>query len=598
MVIFELGKNVIRMNFLRNLLASILGGLVAFAIIMGMFIFFVALVGNADQGVAVKDNSVLEIGLTGPLLDYAQVDPTDPFAGLGSQVMALDEVLHAIAVAKTDNKIKGISMTTGFSMAGLAQIREIREALLDFKESGKFILAHSDIYTQKDYYLATVADRMYISPLGVLDFRGLATEVLYYKGLQEKSGISIEVIRHGKYKSAVEPFLSDSMSGENRTQIKELITSIWDVMVSDISVSRDLAPAALNRIADTLGGRSTSLAVASGLLDGVLHHDQYEDLIGEELGLEDQDRPNYVKFGDYVRSVKGRDLSKSPDKIALIFAQGPIFYGEGGRDYIGQGLIVDALEKAAKAEEVKAIVFRVDSPGGSAQVSEIIWRAMELAKEEKPLVVSFGNVAASGGYYIGVAGDKIFADPTTITGSIGVFGTIPNVRGLAENIGINAEQVGTNRNSVDYSVFEPMDESFRKTMEESIEETYQVFLERVAQGRNMSLAQVDSLAQGRVWSGADAVENGLVDSLGFLEDAIAEAAAMAGLESYALRKYPKYKSEFQQFMEDFGGARTKLVESFIQEEIGDRAFRLLKDFKRFEEQQGIQARMPYTLDIK
>src|SRR5690606_5593262 len=339
------------------------------------------------------------------------------FAGLGSQVLAMDDILHGIAVAKTDNKIKGISMTTAFSMAGLAQTREIREALLDFKESGKFILAHSDIYTQKDYYLSTVADQMYISPLGVLDFKGLSTEVLYYKDLQEKSGISMEVIRHGKYKSAVEPFLSNSMSQENRTQIKELLTSIWDVMVSDVSISRDLAPAQLNSIADTLGGRTTSLAVASGLLDGVLHQDQYEDLLQQELGLDTDQRPNYVKFEDYIRSTKNRDLSNSPDKIAIIYAQGPIFYGEGSRDYIGQGLIVEALRKAAQAEEVKAIVFRVDSPGGSAQVSEIIWRAMQLAKEEKPLVVSFGNVAASGGYYIGVAGDKIFADPTTITGS-------------------------------------------------------------------------------------------------------------------------------------------------------------------------------------
>src|SRR5690606_16444165 len=216
----------------------------------------------------------------------------------------------------------------------------------------------------------------------------------------------------------VEPFLSDTMSAENRRQIKELLTSVWDVMVSDISVSRDLAPAQINQIADTLGGRTTAMAVGSGLLDGVLHRDQYEDLLRSELGLDPDSRPHYVAFADYARSVKARDLSKSADKIALIYAQGPIFYGEGGKDYIGQGLIVDALQRAAKADDVKAIVFRVDSPGGSAQVSEIIWREMQLAKEKKPLVVSFGNVAASGGYYIGVAGDKIFADPTTITGSI------------------------------------------------------------------------------------------------------------------------------------------------------------------------------------
>lgn len=586
------------MNFLRNLLASILGCLVAFAIITGMFFFLMALIGSADKGVVVKENSVLELGLSAPIMDYAGMDPADPFAALGSNILALDDILHGIEVAKTDNKIKGISLTTGFLQAGLAQTREIREALLDFKESGKFVLSHADIYTQKDYYLATAADQLYISPLGVLDFKGLATEVLYYKDLQEKSGISMEVIRHGKYKSAVEPFLSNSMSVENREQIKELITSVWDVMVEDISGARELSPAELNQIADTLGGRSPSLAVASGLLDGVLHHDQYEDLLRDKLGLDGDALPNYVKFDEYARSVKNRDLPKGESKIAVIYAQGPIFYGQGGKEYIGQGLIVDALRKAAKDDGTKAIVFRVDSPGGSALVSEIIWREMQLAKEEKPLVVSFGNVAASGGYYIGVGGDKIFADPTTITGSIGVFGTIPNIRGLAGNIGINAEQVGTNKNSVDYSVFEPMNDSFRNTMQESIEETYNTFLERVALGRNMSLAQVDSLAQGRVWSGADAVENGLVDELGYLEDAVAEAAEMAGLQTYGLRKYPKYKSDFQQLMEDFGGVRAKIGESILKEEIGNRAYKILKEFKELENQQGIQARMPYSLDLK
>lgn len=586
------------MNFLRNLLASILGCLVAFAIFWGMFFFLMALIGSADQGVVVKENSVLEFGLSAPIADYAGMDPSDPFAALGSNVLALDDILHGIQVAKTDNKIKGISMTTGFLQAGLAQTREIREALLDFKENGKFVLSHADVYSQKDYYLATVADQLYISPLGVVDFKGLATEVLYYKDLQEKSGISMEVIRHGKYKSAVEPFLSNSMSEENREQIKELITSVWEAMVEDISATRNLGPEELNQIADTLGGRTPSLAVASGLLDGVLHYDQYEDLLRERLGLDGDAEPNYVKFDEYARSVKNKDLPKGESKIALIYAQGPILYGQGGKEYIGQGLIVDALRKAAKDEGIKAIVFRVDSPGGSALVSEIIWREMQLAKAEKPLVVSFGNVAASGGYYIGVAGDKIFADPTTITGSIGVFGTIPNIRGLAENIGINAEQVGTNKNSVDYSVFEPMNDSFRNTMLEGIEETYNTFLDRVAQGRNMSLAEVDSLAQGRVWSGADAVESGLVDELGLLEDAVAAAAEMAGLQSYGLRKYPKYKSDFQQLMEDFGGVRARIGESILKEEIGNTAYKLLKEFKEMEKQEGIQARMPFSLDLK
>ncbi|SFB89142.1 protease-4 [Flagellimonas taeanensis] len=586
------------MNFLRNLLASILGSLMAFAIIMGMFFIFLMLMGSADDGVVVKKNTVLELGFMVPVLDYTGKDETDPFAALWGGEIGMDEILHTIEVAKTDDHIEGISITTSFLQAGIAQTREIREALLDFKSSGKFVLAHSDIYTQKDYYLASVADEVYMNPVGVLDFKGLATEVLYYKDLQEKSGIKMEVIRHGKYKSAVEPFLSNTMSDENRTQIKELITSIWDVIVDDISASRKMTPADLNAVADTLGGRTPSLAVASGLLDGVLHFDEYEDLLREKMGVKKGEELNYIKFMDYIQTASKKNILTGTDKIAVIYAQGEIFYGEGGKDYIGQGLIVEALHKAVENESVKAIVFRVDSPGGSALVSDIIWREMQLAKQEKPLVVSFGNVAASGGYYIGVGGDKIFAEPTTITGSIGVFGTIPNINELAKNVGINAEQVGTNQNSVDYSLFEPMDDSFRNVVQESIEETYNIFLERVAQGRNMSIAQVDSLAQGRVWSGVDAKANGLVDELGNLDDAIAAAAEMAGLDAYGIRKYPKYKSGFEQFMENMGGVKTKIGESIIQEEIGTEAYQILKEFKGLGKQEGIQAKMPFRLNIK
>ncbi len=586
------------MNFLRNFLASILGSLVAFAIIMGMFFIFLILMGNAEDGVVVKKNSILEIGFTMPILDYVGKDEADPFAGLWASEIGLDEIIHAIKVAKEDGDIEGISITTSFLQAGMAQTREIREALLDFKASGKFIMAHSDFYSQKDYYLASVADEVYVNPVGALDFKGLATEVLYYKDLQEKTGIKMEVIRHGKYKSAVEPFLSNTMSEENRTQLKELLTSIWNVMLDDVSASRKISRPDLNTIADTLGGRTPKLAVASGLLDGTLHFDQYEGLLKEKVGVGEDEELNYVSLMDYVQKSNRQKIQTGTDKVAVIYAQGEIFFGEGGKDQIGQGLIVDALQKATKNENVKAIVFRVDSPGGSALVSDIIWREMQLAKKVKPVVVSFGNVAASGGYYIGVGGDKIFAEPTTITGSIGVFGTIPNINELAKNVGINAEQVGTNKNSVDYSLFEPMSDSFRKVVLESIEETYGTFLERVAQGRNMTVAQVDSLAQGRVWSGVDAKANGLVDELGNLDDAIAAAAEMAGLESYGIRQYPKYKTDFERFMEDLGGMKAKIGQEMIQEEIGTEAYQMLKEFKDLSKQEGIQAKMPYSLNIK
>lgn len=586
------------MNFLRNLLASILGSLVAFGILFGMFMIFLALVSSADDGVVVKKNSILEISFTEPIRDYLGTDETDPFGGYWDNEAGLDEIIHAIKVAGGDEKIKGISLTTSFVQAGLAQVQEIRKALKDFKATGKFIYAHSDFFTQKDYYLASVADELYLNPVGGMDFKGLSTEVLYFKDLQEKTGIKMEVIRHGKYKSAVEPYLSDTMSPENREQIQELITSLWGEMLGEIGASRGMTAERLNIVADTLGGRNPEFAVASGLIDGNLYFDEYENLMKENLGIDKDDDLNYVNFQDYIPLASGTKYNVGKNKVAIIYAQGEIYYGEGSKEFIGQGLITRALQKAVKSESVKAIVLRVDSPGGSALVSDIIWREVELAKKEKPVVVSFGNVAASGGYYIGVGGDKIYAEPTTITGSIGVFGTIPNVSELAGDIGINAEQVGTNKNSVDYSLFEPMSSSFRDVVQEGIEDTYNTFLERVAAGRNMSIEEVDALAQGRVWSGVDAKENGLIDELGNLEDAVAAAAEMAELDTYGIRKYPKYKSDFEIFMENFGGAKTKLGEIFIQEEIGNEAYQILKEFKQLTKQKGIQAKMPFSLNIK
>ncbi|TMU51044.1 signal peptide peptidase SppA [Flagellimonas algicola] len=586
------------MKFLRNLLAAILGCLMAFGILMAMFMIFLTLIGSADQGVVVKQNSILELSFTEPIRDYVGRDDTDPFAGLWSNEVGLDDIIHGINVAATDDNIKGISLTTSFLQAGLAQAQEIRKALSDFKSTGKFIYAHSDFFTQKDYYLASVADELYLNPVGAMDFKGLATEVLYFKNLQEKAGVKMEVIRHGKYKSAVEPYLSNTMSEENREQIGELIGSIWGQMLEDIGASRDMGTDRLNIIADTLGGRTPEFAVQSGLIDGEIYFDEYETLLKDQLGLETTESLNYVKFEDYLQVSGSKRLRSGKDKIAVIYAEGEIYYGEGGKEFIGQGLITRALKKAVENEGVKAIVLRVNSPGGSALVSDIIWREVELAKKEKPVVVSFGNVAASGGYYIGVAADKIFAEPTTITGSIGVFGTIPNAHELAGTIGINAEQVGTNKNSVDYSLFEPMSKEFRDVVQEGIEDTYETFLARVAAGRNMSLEAVDALAQGRVWSGVDAVENGLVDALGSLDDAIEAAAEMADLGEYGIRKYPKYKSDFQRFMDDMAGAKSKMGEVLIQEEIGGEAYRILKEFKNITEQKGIQARMPFSLNIK
>ncbi|WP_350290378.1 signal peptide peptidase SppA [uncultured Croceitalea sp.] len=586
------------MKFLRNLLAAILGCLIAFGVLFFMFFVFVALLGRGDDTVKVKENSILELSLNQPIRDYEGKDATDPFAGLFEEGEGLDEILHTIAVAKNDDKIKGISMTTSFLQAGLAQTQEIRTALQDFKADGKFIYAHSDFYTQKVYYLTSVADKMYLNPQGAMDFKGLASEVLYYKDLQEKTGIKMEVIRHGKYKSAVEPYLSNTMSEANRSQIKELITSLWNSMLTDISSSRNIDVANLNIIADTLGGRTPKYAVESGLIDGNVYFDEYEGLLREKLAIEEDEKLNYVDFGDYVKVASKKTLKSGVNKIAIIYAQGEIFYGEGSKEIIGQGAINRALDKARDNDNIKAIVLRVNSPGGSALVSDIIWREIELTKKIKPVVVSFGNVAASGGYYIATGADKIFAEPTTITGSIGVFGTIPNINELAADIGVNAEQVGTNKNSIDYSLFEPMTDAFRSQVQEGIEQTYDTFLQRVADGRNMSVEAVDEIAQGRVWSGVDAKELGLVDEIGNLDDAIAAAAEMVDLDTYGIRKYPKYKSDFEKLMEDFGGAKAKVGESFIKEELGEEAFQIVKEVKQLSQQKGVQARMPFTLNIK
>ncbi|WP_291966263.1 signal peptide peptidase SppA [Maribacter sp.] len=586
------------MNFLRNFLASILGCLFAFGIMFVMFLIFVSLVSSGEDTVTVKDNSILELQLQRQISDYTGNNELDPFAGIFNESQGLDEIIQAIEVAKNDDRIKGISINNNFIMAGLAQTQAIRRSLEDFKAENKFIYAYADFFMQRDYYLASVADSVFINPVGVLDFKGLSTEVLYYKELQEKSGIKMEVIRHGKYKSAVEPYLENNMSEANRSQLTSLLQSLWNSMIVDISKTRSISESDLNVIADTLGGRTPEYAKRSGLIDDVVFYDEYEGKLANALMLKKDEDINYSKLDDYVKYSNKKKLKSGDDKIAIVFAQGEILYGEGGPNIIGQGIINEALIKAREDDNVKAIVLRVNSPGGSALTSDIIWREVELAKKVKPVIVSMGNVAASGGYYIAAGANKIFAEPTTITGSIGVFGTVPNMTELADKVGINAEQVGTNKNAVEYSLFEPMQESFKNQVQESIEETYRTFLQRVSEGRNMSMAQVDSVAQGRVWSGTEALQVGLVDELGNLDDAIDAAAEMAELSSYGIKKFPKYKSGFERFMEDLEGASMQVKQNLLKDEIGDDAYKVLKELQSFKEQKGIQARMPFALDIK
>jgi protease-4 len=583
------------MNFLRNLVASIFGTLIALGVILILFVLIASAIGETDK-VSVKENSILEIKLDKQVKDYAPKsdNPLDEMFGLNDDKIGLNDIINAIENAKDDTNIKGISINGNGVRAGVAQTQAIRNKLEEFKESGKFIVAYSDVYDQKSYYLSTIADSIYLNPVGAVDFKGLSSEVLFFKDFQDKTGVKMEVIRHGKYKSAVEPFLYNEMSDANREQITSFLTSIWDEILVDVSNSRNIPVSELNNIADNLLARNANLAKENNIIDEALYLDEYENKIKSALGIFEDDKLNVITIKDYIGTGKGRISSSASNKIAVIYAQGEIMYGKGNEDVIGQELIINALRKAKKSSEVKAIVLRVNSPGGSALASELIWREIELAKKELPIIVSMGDVAASGGYYLSCNANRIFAEPTTITGSIGVFGTIPNISKLASNIGINAEQVSTN-SSANYSAFEPMRDDFRAITTEGVEEVYNTFLERVSVGRNMSFSAVDSIAQGRVWSGVDALKVGLIDELGNLDDAIAYAAELVEITDYKVRNYPDYRVDFEERIGNFPFMKSK--QKLLIEEFGMENYKILETLKYFSNMKGIQARLPYVLEI-
>ena len=587
------------MTFLRELLAVIVGVFISFFIMFMVLIAIGAAMGSAfgekDQ-ITVKNNSVLVLKLKEEIKDYAPKsgDPFDEIFGFGDEAMGLNTIINAIENAKYDDNILGISIEALQLNSGIAQTQAIRDKLYEFKESGKFITAYADVYDQKNYYLSSVADSIYVNPVGGIDFKGLSGEILFFKDFQDKYGVKMEVIRHGKYKSAVEPFLANKMSDANKEQTQAFLNSIWSELVIDISESRKKTNQEINHIADELLARTPELAVENKMITNQLYRDEYESIINTLSNFDENKKINTVSLVDYINSGKGRIKSTSKNRIAVIYAQGEIIYGKGDEKYIGQELIVKALKKARKSDNVKAIVLRVNSPGGSALASDIIWRELELTKKEKPLVVSMGNLAASGGYYIACNADKIIAEPTTITGSIGVFGAIPNISEFADRIGINAEQIGTNKQSVGYSIFEPITEDFYNVTKEGVELVYTTFVDKVATGRNMTFAQVDSIAQGRVWTGKEAIENGLVDELGSLEDAIVIAADLAGIEEYRVRNYPDYKKDFKDL---FKGPFASLKESVLTEELGKENFKIYKRIKQFSDLKGIQTRLPFLLEI-
>jgi protease-4 len=587
------------MKFLGNVLATVIGLFVFCLLFFFGIIFIGAIAGGNEDTVKVEENAVIELDLSKVSLDYAGKTSYKDFNYFEADHDGVTDILNAIEVAKNDDKIKGISILNNQSQLGLAQMKSVRDKLEEFKKTGKFVYAYANYYTQGEYYLNSVANKVYLNPVGLVDFKGLSAEILYLKELQEKSGVKFEVIRHGKYKSAVEPFLAQEMSAENREQMTVLLNSVWGTIVSDIAKSRKLTVAQLDAIANTLGARTPELALANKLVDKVAYEDEYHNAIRNILKVDKKEKYNTISITDYAKTaaLTVDDYSKD-DIIAVIYAQGEIMSGEGDVNVIGEGSIKRSLEEARNDDDVKAIVLRVNSPGGSALTSELIWREIEITKKTKPVVVSMGNYAASGGYYIAANADRIFAEPNTITGSIGVFGMLPNMSQLGKNIGINAEQVKTHTNANGYSIFEPMDENFKGYVLESIEKTYATFLKRVAEGRNMSTAQVDAMAQGRVWTGMDAKKLGLVDEIGGLEAAIKYAAKLGKTTNYRTENFPEYEKNFEDFLSNFTGiAALQTKEQLLKEQLGEEGFQMLEQIKRVKSRKGIQAMMPYEISI-
>ncbi|WP_172914601.1 signal peptide peptidase SppA [Capnocytophaga canis] len=587
------------MTFLKNVLATILGFFISLGIFFIIFLIFMSVmmssIGSTDSAaVIVKDNSVLELEFKMPLRDYGEKVYLEDFDYTIEEYNGLNSILKAIKHASTDSKIKGILLKSSGNLSGLALVRELRVALEDFKTSGKFIYAYNDVIPQSDYYLQTVADKIYVSPLGKLNFRGLSSEVLFFKDLQDNTGVSMEVIRHGKYKSAVEPFLDNKMSDENRLQIKELLSSVWDIIVQDIAESRAITVEDLNAIATNLEARTPQLALKNKMVDGVLFQDEFENILCEAMNVSKIEDVNYINIEEYTESVSKKYSKKAKDKIAVIYAEGEIMYGSGNSRIVGDKTIVESLRKAVKNDDVKAIVLRINSPGGSVLASELIHREIAVTKQHKNVYVSMGNYAASGGYYIACHADKIFAEAGTITGSIGVFGTVPNVSKLAEKWGINAEQVTTHPNALEYSLFEKPSKSFIEENTESIEQIYELFLERVASGRGMTTEQVNEIAQGRVWSGKDALRLGLIDEIGTLDNVLEFVANEKGLESYSVVSYPLFKTSLKEM---FGTYAMSLKSHSLQEELGKEAYQMYDKIKLLSQQEGIQARMLFDVSL-
>ncbi|HKK09408.1 MAG TPA: signal peptide peptidase SppA [Bacteroidales bacterium] len=587
-------------QFFKFTFASALGFLVTFfVIILILFAIISSSLSFAEsKTVLVPEKSVLHMKLNYPINDrgITQFNFTD-FSSLGDKPLGLVDILENIEKAGKDDNIEGIFLDIRNLSAGIATVQEIRDALADFKQTGKFIISYSEGYSQSAYYLASISDSLLLHPEGSVMMKGINAEIMFFTDMLEKLDVEAQIIRHGKYKSAVEPFMMDHMSEANKEQTLKYVQSIWDEITAAIAEGRQLTVDKVNEVADKLLLQTAEDAVAQGFADVTLYQDEVYDLLKKRTGQSTDEDLSFVTLKNYTDAIveELRDIVPK-HKIAIVFAEGSIQTEKGSDPVISSDMLAKQIRKVRKDSTINAIVLRVNSPGGSALASDVIWRETVLAAEAKPFVVSMGNLAASGGYYIACGADSIFANPTTITGSIGVFGVIPNLQGLlTEKIGLDFDNVKTNENAGFISVNRPLTAYEEKVLQDGVEETYKVFTTRVANGRGMTVESVDEIGQGRVWSGLDAKEIGLIDAYGGLNDAIASAARMAEIKKgeYRLMKYPEEKEPLEALMDELTGRETK---ARIKSELGP-FYTYFEYLKNISEMEGTQARLPYHINI-
>ncbi|WP_299578301.1 signal peptide peptidase SppA [uncultured Sunxiuqinia sp.] len=587
-------------SFLKYTLATIVGVMIAGFLMMILSIgIFSSLVSMSEKTVAVKDKTVLILRLEHQIVERTN---KSPFSDLdlpgfsGTKQIGLEDILNCIEKAKTDDKIEGIYLNPSMINAGLATVEEIRKALLDFKESGKFIYAYGEALSQKAYYLVSVADQVVMNPKGMLELKGLSSQHLFFKNALEKVGVEMQVIRHGKFKAAVEPYLLEKMSPENRLQTEKYIGSLWTQMLKDIAGSRGVSVEKLRDLADEVTTfQLADYLLEQGLVDSLKYKDQVIDDLKQLTGTRESKDVRVVDVNDYSRvpaPTDGKGLAR--DKIAVVYASGGIDMPGSGNDGVDSEELSRAIRQARRDSSIKAIVLRINSPGGSAYGSEVIWREVKLAADVKPVIASMGDVAASGGYYIAAAADTILADRTTITGSIGIFGVIPNAGELmTDKLGITQDVVNTNAHSDMLSLTRPLTEFEKALMQNYIEEGYRTFTGRVAEGRSMTMEAVDEVGQGRVWAGPDALEIGLIDQYGGVTDAIQLAKEMAGLDRYRIKALPEIKDPFEEWLKEMSGSAQMW---FVKQELGD-AYPVYQHLKRMKQTRGILARMPYDIQL-